>query len=324
MGNLTLIMFNNMKYIKNIKEGKFDINLAELDSGQVLLELVSKDGSFYYKKTGENYFIILQELRIDLEKDGVDLLCNGSSVDVYPSAMQLSMGGGDKAYRLKMGFHTQMNDIVDIFDYDEDKFVKGTVAEQTEFYKRWVLSKKKLKVDQPKYSINNIDVVNGGFVFFWGHQSNKDNIGKSCLSQWWPCKFEKDSIKYNSAEQWMMAEKARLFADFDVLEQVLKLNDPKKIKSLGRQVSFFDEDVWNFRSYDIVKEGNFLKFSQNPELKKYLLSTENKILVEASPVDTIWGIGMKQNDDGVEDSMNWKGQNLLGFALMEVRDRLRT
>lgn len=128
---------------------------------------------------------------------------------------------------------------------------------------------------------------------------------------------------YTSAEQWMMAEKARVFADRPILEKILLTDDPREAKKLGIKVSFFDEDVWRERSYDIVFEGNLLKFSQNRELKEYLISTGEAVLVEASPYDKIWGIGMKWGDEGIENPKNWHGQNLLGFALMEVRDLLK-
>ena len=182
----------------------------------------------------------------------------------------------------------------------------------------------KTRLKQQEISIELIN-VNNGFLFFWGHQSSNNNeITKACLSQWWPCSFVQNEIEYNSTEQWMMAEKARVFADQKTLEQILKSNDPKKSKELGRQIRFFDEHIWNTRKYDIVYQGNLLKFAQDESLKSFLLNTGSKILVEASPYDKIWGIGMKQDEKGVKDPSNWKGQNLLGFALMEVRKTLLT
>lgn len=97
---------------------------------------------------------------------------------------------------------------------------------------------------------------------------------------------------------------------------------PQEIKALGRLVKDFDSDIWNDVAQDIVVKGNLHKFMQNPDLCQYLLGTERKVLVEASPYDTIWGIGMKESDAGIEDPYKWKGLNLLGFALMEVRDKL--
>lgn len=312
-----------MHYKNNNKVGSCKVDLIENDDDSVCVSLYLKDNFRTIEKCGENYFQVLQAIRKDLEAEGIDLLCNGTSVNVYPSAMQLGMGGGDRAYRLKMGFHTQMEDVVEIFEYDEDNHRLGSVAEQIQYYERWVLSKKKMKVDSSKYSISNIG-LNAQYLFFWGHTVSQDGkLGKSCLSQWWPCKFEKDGIIYSSTEQWMMAEKARVFSDFISLAKILNTDDPKEVKSLGRKVKFFESEVWDLRSYDAVKEGNYLKFSQIPELREYLLGTGDAIIVEASPYDKIWGIGMRQDDEGIEDPKKWQGQNLLGFALMEVRDHLK-
>ena len=119
-----------------------------------------------------------------------------------------------------------------------------------------------------------------------------------------------------------MAEKARSFLDNERLNLILDANDPRKAKQFGRQVSNFNEDAWKLKRYTIVKAGNLLKFTQNQKLRDYLQSTGNSILVESSPYDKIWGIGMGENDEKIKDPKNWKGENLLGFALMEVRDIL--
>ncbi|WP_354090546.1 NADAR family protein [Clostridium gasigenes] len=100
----------------------------------------------------------------------------------------------------------------------------------------------------------------------------------SCLSQWWTVEFEVDNIKIYSAEQFMMAEKARLFNDIDILKKLLISTSPKEVKQLGRQVKNFNENVWKKERYEIVKRGNLAKFSQNEDLKNYLLSTKNKVL----------------------------------------------
>lgn len=298
-------------------------HLQEPDNGGVTLKLYSKDNHFSMEKRGDNFFTVLQDIRKTLVKDDIEILCNGTSVNVYPSAMQLGMGSGDRAYFLRMGLHTTMDDLIEVFDYDPICHIRGTLQDQLEYYNRWVISKKKRAIDQPKFSVENIDTTERTYLFFWGHQPGKDeSITKSCLSQWWPCKFTKDGITYASTEQWMMAEKARIFGDLETLKKILATENPKEIKSLGRTVSFFEQYTWNLRAFDIVKEGNFLKFTQNPELKKYLLSTNDYVLVEASPYDKIWGIGMSEKDSGIENPSNWKGENLLGFALMEVRDEI--
>lgn len=161
------------------------------------------------------------------------------------------------------------------------------------------------------------------YVFFWGHRPLENGqIGKSCFSQWWQSEFKVDQITYSSAEHWMMAEKARLFQDDEMLQLILQAKSPAEAKKLGRRVRDFDPDTWDQYKYDIVKEGNYHKFSQNEELKQFLLHTYQRILVEASPLDPIWGIGMAADEPGVENPNHWKGSNLLGFALMEVRDQI--
>ena len=160
------------------------------------------------------------------------------------------------------------------------------------------------------------------FLFFWGHHGKPDRVTKACLSQWFPASFEVDGDKYNCAEQYMMAEKARVFHDLGTWGKIMLSSSPKEIKALGREVRNFDAEQWLTVSKDIVVKGNLYKFAQNKDMLDFLKNTEDKILVEASPCDTIWGIGMSERDEGVEDPHNWKGSNLLGFALMEVRDEL--
>lgn len=161
-----------------------------------------------------------------------------------------------------------------------------------------------------------------GLLFFWGH-TVKEEITKACFSQWFPAEFQENGIKYKTAEHYMMAGKARLFSDQKILEQIIQSETPNMVKKLGRKVKNFDPNFWDEHKYEIVKQGNLLKFSQNEELKEFLLSTEDKILVEASPYDTIWGIGMLETDPRATDPLQWNGENLLGFALMDVRDELR-
>jgi len=174
-----------------------------------------------------------------------------------------------------------------------------------------------------KYTIENI-AAESKFLFFWGHQPNEDgSISKTCFSQWWLSSFEVDKVIYKTAEHWMMAKKAELFKDHAVLEKILQAKSPAEAKKLGRQVMNYHENLWLAARFEIVKEGNNHKFSQNPELKTFLLNTKNRVLVEASPVDAIWGIGMARDHKDVMNPEKWRGLNLLGFALMEVRDELR-
>jgi ribA/ribD-fused uncharacterized protein len=162
------------------------------------------------------------------------------------------------------------------------------------------------------------------YLFFWGH-TNKYNetIGKFIFSQWYPSSFEVDGVIYKTAEHWMMAEKARLFSDFATAEKIIRAETPKLAKELGRQLKGFEPEVWEKSCYQVVVTGNRHKFSQNDSFKDYLLSTGDKVIVEASPVDAIWGIGLAQDSQQAKDPYFWRGQNLLGFALMEVRDMLR-
>ena len=146
---------------------------------------------------------------------------------------------------------------------------------------------------------------------------------KGFLSQWYMSTFTKDGIEYVCAEQWMMAEKARLFGDEETLELILADPKPRNQKNLGRMVRGFDEETWKSHRSGIVEEGSYLKFSQNDELKEALLATGDLELVEASPYDKIWGIGLKPDDRRARSKSNWKGMNLLGKALMVARDRIR-
>jgi len=159
------------------------------------------------------------------------------------------------------------------------------------------------------------------FLFFWKPQN--DVVNKSCLSQWQYTEFNANGHKYYYAEQYMMAEKARLFKDKEGLQQIMKSKDPKEIKDFGKKVRNFNQVLWDKAKYAIVLNGNYFKFSRNKEMRDFLLETGNKILVEASPLDTIWGIGLSESDEKAYNPYLWRGQNLLGFALMEVRDDLR-
>ncbi|PUA29532.1 MAG: hypothetical protein B0W54_02815 [Cellvibrio sp. 79] len=160
------------------------------------------------------------------------------------------------------------------------------------------------------------------YVFFWGHRQSGSNITKSCFSQWFPAGFAVDSVQYKSAEHFMMAEKAKLFGDSDIHQKIIEAATPDEAKSLGRKVKGFVSDIWDEKRFDIVVKGNLAKFSQNEALKNYLLSTGSKILVEASPVDSIWGIGLAEADERAKSPALWQGLNLLGFALMQARDNL--
>ena len=161
------------------------------------------------------------------------------------------------------------------------------------------------------------------YLFFWGHTPPPDgSINQSCFSQWWMQDFEINSVRYLCAEQYMMAEKARLFGDNEMLNSIMQTNIPKEMKAYGRAVCNFEKSIWDANCFQIVKKANIAKFTQNNDLLEFLLGTKNRILVEASPRDRIWGIGMGKDNPNAENPLKWRGQNLLGFALTEARDEL--
>ncbi|MCF2530587.1 NADAR family protein [Yinghuangia soli] len=162
------------------------------------------------------------------------------------------------------------------------------------------------------------------FLHFWGHQAQADgSVGAGCLSQWWPSPFTVDGVEYATAEHWMMAGKARKFGDAEAERRAVAASHPKAAKAVGRQVRGFDEATWVAGRFALVVEGNVAKFGQHPDLLAYLLGTNTRVLVEASPMDRIWGIGLAAADPRADDPAQWRGLNLLGFALMEARTRLR-
>lgn len=158
------------------------------------------------------------------------------------------------------------------------------------------------------------------FLFFWGHRpKNKNIVDKSCLSQWYVAPFVVDGKEFKTCEHWMMYQKAVLFKDIKKANSILKAETPKEAKRLGRRVKNFEEDIWDNNKYAIVVKGNAYKFNQNKKLKNFLVNTGHRELVEASPYDTIWGIGLKQDDPRARYKEQWKGANLLGKALVDVR-----
>ncbi|MEH6419954.1 NADAR family protein [Pseudomonas sp. CGJS7] len=161
------------------------------------------------------------------------------------------------------------------------------------------------------------------YLCFWGHRSTPGKIGKSCFSQWYPASFEIDGQRYATAEHWMMAGKARLFGDDAIRAKIVASDDPAQVKALGRKIAGFDEARWRAHRFEIVVAGNRAKFGQNPALTEFLLATGERILVEASPVDPVWGIGLAADHPDATRPQGWQGLNLLGFALMDVRDELR-
>jgi ribA/ribD-fused uncharacterized protein len=161
------------------------------------------------------------------------------------------------------------------------------------------------------------------YLFFWGHQPGRDgSIGPGCLSQWWPSPFTMDGRRYATAEHWMMWSKAMLFGDAATAERILAAEYPLQAKALGRQAKGFDEPAWAAARFDIVVAGSLAKFRQHPDLAAFLSGTGQRVLVEASPLDRVWGIGLAADDPRAADPARWRGENLLGFALMHARERL--
>jgi ribA/ribD-fused uncharacterized protein len=160
------------------------------------------------------------------------------------------------------------------------------------------------------------------YLFFWGHTPRGNELGPWCFSQWWPSPFEVDGVQYPAAEHYMMAEKARLFGDDATCARILETTEPALAKKLGRKVRPFDEPTWEAHRFEIVVRASIAKFGQNPELGNYLSKTGRRVLVEASPRDRVWGIGLAASDPRAEDPSQWRGLNLLGFALMSARDAL--
>ena len=151
------------------------------------------------------------------------------------------------------------------------------------------------------------------YIFFYG----------SFYSQWAKYKIDIGGVDYCCNEQYMMAEKAKLFEDNDTLDKIMNTSNPAKQKALGRKVKNFDKDKWEEIARDVVYIANYAKFSQHEDLKEKLLATKDKIIVEASPYDCIWGIGLAQDDSGITDEKNWRGTNWLGEAIMKVREIIR-
>jgi ribA/ribD-fused uncharacterized protein len=143
------------------------------------------------------------------------------------------------------------------------------------------------------------------------------------FSQWARCKFTIDGIEYNCAEQYMMAAKAKLFNDQEALEAIMKSKDPREQKATGRKVKNFNPEQWEAIAKDVVTRANMAKFTQNEEMKLFMLGTGDDHIVEASPYDRIWGVGIAEDDERIWDKDQWDGKNWLGECLMEVREALK-
>ena len=150
------------------------------------------------------------------------------------------------------------------------------------------------------------------YVFFWNGP----------FSQWHPSEFSVGLRTFCCAEQWMMYMKAVTFGDIISADRILATESPAEQKAFGRKVLGYNNRVWNEIRYGVVIAGNIAKFRQNEDLWEELRKTGSRTLVEASPYDTIWGVGLGENNPLIDDPPNWRGENLLGYALMDVRDQL--
>ena len=151
------------------------------------------------------------------------------------------------------------------------------------------------------------------YVFFFG----------GIYSQWAPSPIKEGVVRYNCAEQYMMYHKAMLFGDLDAANRIIAETDPSEQKRRGRAIWNFNQNKWDMFKYQIVYWGNYLKFTQNSHFAKILLEDhKDKIIVEGSATDKIWGVGIDWLDPKIDDPKNWKGENLLGKAIMDVRDTL--
>ena len=247
----------------------------------------------FIEESAETFFEAFQKIRDSLLSVSVGLLCNGSSINAHASQM---MSNSSKIYLLHPFHSARLEDVVEVLDFCELSTFPNT-EEQKRFFEEW----------------STMPTMKD-YLFFYETQSP--------LSQWYKCNFTENGIIFQSAEQYMMYHKALLFDDNEIATKILATTNQRKQKELGRLVQNFKENVWIKHRAEIVYNGNLLKFQQNPELKEYLISTSGKILVEASPTDCIWGIGLDSNQPESANVRHWKGLNLLGYALTQVRETI--
>ncbi|MFK4473068.1 ribA/ribD-fused uncharacterized protein [Paenibacillus sp. RC73] len=150
------------------------------------------------------------------------------------------------------------------------------------------------------------------FTFFYRSQSP--------FSQWYPSVFTVNELEFNCAEQFMMFKKAQLFGDEEAGSEIMQAPTPREQKARGRSVRGFDQSLWEANCRQFVYDGNYAKFTQNPNLLKHLLKTKGTTLVEASPTDTIWGVGLAENDARIRNRKSWRGTNWLGEILTKLRE----
>lgn len=162
-------------------------------------------------------------------------------------------------------------------------------------------------------------------VYFWKPKlKNYGVLDAACCCQWWLSKFTFEGVEFRSAEHAMMYGKAKMFNDPQAMAAILEERHPHAAKAIGRQVRNFNVNTWDTESYELVRAINEAKFTQDPALKKWLMSLpKNTVFVETSPYDRLWGIGLAENEPvDLTNIKNWQGQNKLGFAITEVFQKL--
>lgn len=167
-----------------------------------------------------------------------------------------------------------------------------------------------------KIQYYKLTTVSNKYVVFWG----------GIFSNWYPCIFEYDGFKWSSSEQCFMALKAKYFGDEEIYEAILACGDnPKEAKKLGRKVKNFDSAKWDEVKEQMMYDACYAKFSQNEDLKKFMLDPmfDGKHFVEGSPYDNVWGSGIHWADDFAHDEKAWTGLNLLGKTLDKVKENLK-
>ena len=159
-------------------------------------------------------------------------------------------------------------------------------------------------------------------LFYLSRGPSPAAVGPWVCSQWYPATFATEGQRFRTAEHYMMWSKALAFGDYDTAELVLASDHPRAAKALGRRVANLHEPTWEALRFDVVVRANLAKFAQHETLRAWLISTAPALLVEASPSDRVWGIGLDEADPDARRPERWRGQNLLGLALCRVRDLL--
>jgi ribA/ribD-fused uncharacterized protein len=170
-------------------------------------------------------------------------------------------------------------------------------------------------------SLRNHPIYATAYMFYGHSEQNGDS---AVFSNFYVSRFTDSTygLTFDTVEQYMHWRKALLFGDTEIAAKILAAKDPAVCKALGRRVRNFDAKIWSAQAIEIVERGIALKFEQNPELRRILLSTSGSVLVECAENDSIWGIGINKRDQKCQDVNTWKGTNLLGVCLMHVRDKM--